>query len=379
MRIKSKIYSLIITEECNLNCRYCYAQKGNRKKMNEKTAELVYKYLKKDILQNKIANAGIIFSGNEPLLNFAILKKIFRNLSKDFKKDKKNHLSFGIFSNLCLMDRKTLKWLKNNGFYIHTSLDGSQDIHDFQRGKGSFKKTTFWIKEIIKEGIPLNVSAVITRFSLDHWKEMIDTYLKLGLKSINFRALHPIGLGEKNWSKLSYSPEEFIEFRRKSLDYILKINRSGYYFVEQKTLFLFNKIQKNIDSIFLMSPPCAAITKQICIDPRGDIYTCDEGRSRKGIFKIGNIKKGINLIKAQTFFLLVHLATEKNCIKKKCKINDLCGPCLAINDSPLICNKFRCSIYKKEIDYFINLSKKKSFRNLMNKWEKEQSIFLKWQ
>jgi radical SAM protein with 4Fe4S-binding SPASM domain len=378
MTKKSKNYALIITEQCNANCVYCYAQKGKGKKMNWQTASALCHYLKKDILKNDIRQAGIIFQGNEPLLNFKILKAICEKLIADFSKDNKRKLSFVVFTNLTAMDKQIFTWLKKRRFYVHVSLDGPRELHDKQRGKGSFKKTVFWLGKIIKNDLPLTVAAVITRFSLKKWREIVDTYKKLGIGVINLRVLHPIGLGKKNWQSYNYSPGEYLYFRKKIFSYICDINKKGSILVDQKALFLFLKVRNKGKNMPTTSPPCSAIKGQICIGPGGDIYTCDEGRSGGDIFRIGDLWRGINPARAKNFLNWVKLAGKKNCLLKNCPINNYCGTCLALNDPLLANNQFRCVIFRGELKYFSDLFNDKRMVSLFRYWEREQYDFLHW-
>lgn len=363
----TKIYAIIVTNRCNLNCRYCYAKQKENNSMGKKVAQRVCGYIKEDILLKHISDAQIIFEGNEPLLNFEIVKFIIDNLSVQFNQQI-NRLEFSIFSNLFGLNREVLTFISTNKINIHASLDGPEEIHDFHRGKGSYEKTAYWIKEMQNDKVHLSVSAVITRFSLLKYQEIIDAYLSLKLDSINVRYLHALGLGKTNWELLGYTVDEFISFRNKMLSYILDCNINNINFIDSKYLFIFNKLQKNIDRINSFSPPCNGITKQICIDPQGDIYTCDEGRSNPCVHKIGDVEKGIDDSKAKAFFSLVKTVEENNCKKEKCRIRNFCNPCIALNEPIGRCHTDRCKIY----NYDFNLVRR------LYRVEKIAKTFLSW-
>lgn len=54
---------------------------------------------------------------------------------------------------------------------------------------------------------------------------MIDAYVELGLDSVFLRPLNPYGFAAAELEKLGYTPEEFIEYYEKSMDYILELNK----------------------------------------------------------------------------------------------------------------------------------------------------------
>jgi hypothetical protein len=59
--------------------------------------------------------------------------------------------------------------------------------------------------------------------------------LKLGLDGIFLRWLNPYGFAASDMDSLAYESDEWIEFYRKSLDYVIEINKSGTFFREQIT------------------------------------------------------------------------------------------------------------------------------------------------
>lgn len=81
-----------------------------------------------------------------------------------------------------------MNFLIDNNVSIATSLDGDQYVHDKNRpygNTGSFKivkEKINKINELYKEkGTELKVQAIqtTTKFSLDRWKEIIDSYVEL--------------------------------------------------------------------------------------------------------------------------------------------------------------------------------------------------------
>lgn len=67
--------TLMITQDCNLRCTYCYGVNGmyNHKGfMTQETAETAIDYFVKYAVSDELS---ICFFGGEPLLNFSLIKK----------------------------------------------------------------------------------------------------------------------------------------------------------------------------------------------------------------------------------------------------------------------------------------------------------------
>ena len=74
----------------------------------------------------------------------------------------------------------------------------------------------------------------------------------MGFKNIYLRYLNPYGFALQAKEKIWYTPEEYIDFYKKSLDYILDLNYQGKHFYEVTavtylTKILFNQEYNNID------------------------------------------------------------------------------------------------------------------------------------
>ena len=75
-----KYLILKITNRCNLNCIYCYADNKNSKDMDFKTAKNSIDY----ILSDDADKLKIQFTGGEPLLNFDLIEKVIKYCNKNY-------------------------------------------------------------------------------------------------------------------------------------------------------------------------------------------------------------------------------------------------------------------------------------------------------
>lgn len=130
---------LLLTEECNLSCVYCYEHFKKPRKMDFKTA--------KQILDKFYAttNAGdtvlIEVFGGEPFINFELIKLIDEYVTTEYS-DRKNY--FETTTNGTLVHGDVQKWLyeRKERYMISLSLDGTREMHNknrpFVSGKGSY-------------------------------------------------------------------------------------------------------------------------------------------------------------------------------------------------------------------------------------------------
>lgn len=275
----TQLHIFVITTECNLQCVYCQAQQGdhiNKGMMTKTMAEKAVNIA----LQSPSNNLDFEFQGGEPLLNFECIKYIVE-LVENSGTDKK--ISFNIVSNLSLLNDEMLEYIKNHNVTLACSLDGNKMIHNCNRplrsGGGSFETVIQKIELLRKENVRLGAIQTTTRFSLDHSREIIDTYVANGFDTISLRPLTPLGRANDSWEEIGYSAEEFLEFYKKCFEYIIKINKNGYRIKESQAAIFLNKILVGISVNYMeLRSPCGASLGQLAYYWDGRIFTCDEGR-----------------------------------------------------------------------------------------------------
>lgn len=128
------MFTIVITDRCNLKCKYCYEKKMNvnmNKDIADKSIDFWLRNVDKE-MRNRVA-----IHGGEPFLNFDIFKYIAKKLiflNKD--------IIIETTSNGTIIDNQIISFIKEYRINLSISLDGIEEKNDenrvFENGKGSF-------------------------------------------------------------------------------------------------------------------------------------------------------------------------------------------------------------------------------------------------
>jgi len=132
-------FTLIMSEECNQRCVYCYEPGGkrNKKVMSFETAKVALSRLPR--------GGKVMFFGGEPMLQIDLMKKIC-----DWGWSERG-LTFEIVTNGQITDREFIRDYMRYFTYVQLSLDGPEHAHDLCRGHGSFKRAMEFFNAFYEE------------------------------------------------------------------------------------------------------------------------------------------------------------------------------------------------------------------------------------
>ena len=142
-KIVVKALCLHIAHDCNLACRYCFAEEGE---YHGRRALMSYEVGKK-ALDFLIANSGsrrnleVDFFGGEPLMNWQVVKDLVAYGREQEKLHDKN-FRFTVTTNGVLLNDEIQEFVNKEMDNVVLSLDGRKEINDKMRplrnGKGSY-------------------------------------------------------------------------------------------------------------------------------------------------------------------------------------------------------------------------------------------------
>lgn len=298
----TSLHMFIVTLRCNQKCVYCHASSVNKTESNKYDMDIETARKAVDIcLMSPSKSIKIEFQGGEPLLNFKIVKFIIE-YAKEHELAKNKKIEFVVCSNLTVMTEDMLKYLADNNIFISTSLDGSKNVHDFNRvyreGKGTYEDVIKSLDRARQHISPSRISALMTtsKYSLEYPEEIVNEYISQGFNAIFIRALNPFGYARLSFNQIGYDVSEFINFYKKLLDYIIKVNLTGTFIEEAFTSLLLTRILTPFPTGFVdLQFPAGTGISGVVYGHDGNVYLSDESRMLARMddnsFCMGNIHK----------------------------------------------------------------------------------------
>lgn len=159
---------IIPTLNCPSNCKYCWGSEKNSQMMSTEIIDQIIEWLK-DFRDDEV---HFTFHGGEPLLaGYDFYKYSLEKLSQ-----LPNVEGFSLQSNIWLLTPEMVDLFKKYNIAISTSIDGPEDINDYQRGEGYFKKTMDNYKLAKDNGLNVNFVLTVTDYSKDFSDELYDFF-----------------------------------------------------------------------------------------------------------------------------------------------------------------------------------------------------------
>ncbi len=142
---------ITISEDCNLDCVYCYERKKSHKSIS---LPLARKIIADELSAPGLEEAVIYFHGGEIALHFDLIKEICDWV---WEQDIKVKVTFAASTNGTLIHGAIKEWLGTHApkFQLGLSLDGTKEMHNINRNNSfdkidlSFFKET-WPKQPVK-------------------------------------------------------------------------------------------------------------------------------------------------------------------------------------------------------------------------------------
>lgn len=303
LRVFTSLHMVVPTIRCNSSCIYCQVARRTKCEHNSDMDRSTAKKVVQTIFESPSPCIKIEFQGGDPSVRFDLVEYIIEESTLQNIRHKKD-LEFVICTNLTLLDKAKIKYLKKHNCMISTSLDGPKDLHDLNRPlqdknldhHAIFERNLALIKKIWGEEHCVSALMTTSRYSLGRFKEIIDEYVRLGFNNIFLRSLNPYGFAKRYKDKIAYPVEDFLENYKVGLDYIIELNKKGTFFIEGFAAMLLRRILTPFGTGFvdLQSPSGVGIACAI-YDYDGSVYVSDEARMmarRKDFyFRLGNVNE----------------------------------------------------------------------------------------
>lgn len=347
-----KALCLHIAHDCNLACKYCFAEEGEyhgrRALMSFEVGKKALDFLVKN--SGNRVNLEVDFFGGEPLMNWQVVKDLVaygRSLEEPYHKK----FRFTLTTNGILLNDEILEFANREMANIVLSIDGRKEINDLMRphrgGQGSYDTIVPKFLKVAESRNQMNyyVRGTFTRNNLDFSKDVAH--------------LADLGFQQISVEPVVAAPEEEYALREEDIPAILKeydklavelLNRSKE--GRGVNFFHFMIDLKGGPCVAKRLSGCGSGTEYLAVTPWGDFYPCHQFVGREE-FLMGNVDEGITRTDIRDEFKTCNVYAKEKC--RSCFAKFYCsGGCAAnsyqfhghINDA----YELGCELQRKRIE-----------------------------
>ncbi len=322
-----KALCLHIAHDCNLKCKYCFAEEGEyhgrRALMSFEVGKKALDFL---VANSKSrVNLEVDFFGGEPLMNWQVVKELVA-YGRSLEKTHHKKFRFTLTTNGVLLNDEMIDFVNQEMANVVLSVDGRKEVHDKMRplvgGQGSYDLIIPKFKKVAKSR---NQTNYYVRGTFTHWNKDFAADVchlaDLGFKQIS---VEPVVAPESADYALVASdiPEILSEYDKLARE-IIKRHKEGNAF----QFFHFMIDLKGGPCVYKRLSGCGAGTEYLAVTPWGDFYPCHQFVGQEA-FLMGNVNDGIINTNIREQFKACNVYSKEKC--KNCFAKFYCsGGCAA--------------------------------------------------
>ncbi len=322
-----KALCLHIAHDCNLKCRYCFAEEGE---YHGRRALMSYEVGKK-ALDFLVANSGsrvnleVDFFGGEPLMNWQVVKDLVA-YGRSLEEPNHKRFRFTLTTNGVLLNDDIIDFANREMANIVLSVDGRKEIHDKMRplagGQGSYDLVIPKFKKVAESRNQTNyyVRGTFTRFNKDFAADVCHL-ADLGFEQISVEPV--VAPASEDYALVPEDiPEVLAEYDKLAVEMIRRYKEGkGFNF------FHFMIDLKGGPCVYKRLSGCGSGTEYLAVTPWGDFYPCHQFVGQKS-FLMGNVDDGITNTDIREQFKACNVYSKEKC--KNCFAKFYCsGGCAA--------------------------------------------------
>ena len=288
-----KAMCLHVAHDCNMECGYCFAGKGEYKgpkgMMSLETGKRAFDFLIEQSKNRK--NLEVDFFGGEPLLNWQVVKDLVA-YGRGLEQKHNKNFRFTLTTNGVLLDDQVIDFCNKEMSNVVISLDGKPSVHNNMRktrdGKDTYDLIIDNFKKLAtkREQKDYYMRGTYTAYNKEFASDIIHMadqgFKELSMEPVVAPADAPYALHEEDLPVL----KEQYEILAKEM---IKREKDGNPFKFYHYTIDFTGgpcVSKRISG-------CGVGTEYLAITPSGDIYPCHQfvGEIK---YCLGNIFEGIH-------------------------------------------------------------------------------------
>ncbi|MBP3604928.1 MAG: thioether cross-link-forming SCIFF peptide maturase [Lachnospiraceae bacterium] len=322
-----KALCLHIAHDCNLACKYCFAEEGE---YHGRRAIMSYEVGKK-ALDFLVANSGnrvnleVDFFGGEPLMNWQVVKDLVA-YGRSLEEPHNKKFRFTLTTNGVLLDDEVLEFANKEMSNVVLSIDGRKEIHDLMRpnrgGFGSYDTIVPKFQKVAESRNQMDyyVRGTFTHNNLD-FAEDVKHLADLGFKQISVEPV--VAKPEESYAITEEDiPRILEEYDNLALE-LLKRRREG----KGVNFFHFMIDLQGGPCVAKRLSGCGSGTEYLAVTPWGDLYPCHQFVGQEE-FLMGNVDEGITRTDIRDEFKTCNVYAKEKC--RNCFAKFYCsGGCAA--------------------------------------------------
>ncbi|MDF2686803.1 MAG: hypothetical protein K0S55_1986, partial [Clostridia bacterium] len=360
-----KALCLHIAHDCNMRCKYCFAEGGDfaqgRKLMTFEVAKKAIDFIIAKS-ENRV-NLEVDFFGGEPLMGFDVVKKTVE-YARSIEKENNKNFRFTITTNGILLNDEIMDYINKEMSNVVLSLDGRKTVNDNVRirvgGSGSYDAIVPKFKKFVEKrgNGSYYIRGTFTSENLDFSEDVM--HIKdLGFEQVS---VEPVVLNENSPYALKeeHLPKIFDEYEKLALK-LNQIKEKGEFF----NFFHFMIDLEQGPCVIKRVKGCGSGSEYVSVSPEGDIYPCHRFVGKHEFF-MGNVLENNELNpKIKEMFTASTVLNKPEC--DRCWAKYFCsGGCAAnnfnSNSDILKPHKISCELEKKRIECAIMLKASEAMR-----------------
>ncbi len=322
-----KALCLHIAHDCNLACKYCFAEEGEY----HGRRALMSLEVGKKALDFLVANSGnrvnleVDFFGGEPLMNWQVVKELVK-YGRSLEAPNNKKFRFTLTTNGVLLNDEIMEFANREMANVVLSIDGRKEVHDkmrpFRGGQGSYDLIVPRFQKIAESRGQERyyVRGTFTHNNLDFSRDVLHL-ADLGFKQIS---VEPVVAGPEDDYAITEDdlPVLMEEYDKLAVE-MAKRRKAGKGF----HFFHFMIDLEGGPCVAKRLSGCGSGTEYLAVTPWGDLYPCHQFVGNEK-FLMGNVEEGILRNDVRDEFKCCNVYAKEKC--RKCFAKFYCsGGCAA--------------------------------------------------
>ncbi len=322
-----KAMCLHIAHDCNLACKYCFAEEGEyhgrRTLMSLEVGKKALDFLIRNSGDRR--NLEVDFFGGEPLMNWQVVKELVA-YGREQEKRYDKHFRFTVTTNGVLLNDEIQEFINQEMDNVVLSLDGRKEINDqmrpFRNGRGSYDLIVPKFQKLAdsRNQERYYVRGTFTRNNLDFSKDILH-FVDLGFQQMSVEPVvgdetDPYAIRKEDLPRIM---EEYDKLAKIMID--REAQGKGFNF------FHFMIDLEGGPCISKRLSGCGSGTEYLSVTPWGDLYPCHQFAGQEE-FLMGNVDEGITKPEIAEEFRGCSVYSKEKC--RACFAKFYCsGGCMA--------------------------------------------------